>query len=139
IEIQQPVHLIVYKSHDDSGRQVKRGGSCEQVSQQRTVVPAEMAICARPIFPGITPVDCRADQGSGGGRNRRLEPSCSGKRAAIVSCTQAAEREIAGIEVIDACLKVRKVAAYQVQLDLVECSGAGCSPEEYLTNWKSLV
>jgi len=51
-------------------------------------------------------------------------PVASTRNAAIVSGAQPAQAELGGSEVIDAGRKVGEVAADEVELDLVERSGA---------------
>ena len=63
IDIQQAVHGSVHKSARYLGWQAEGCGDGDEVGEQRAVVPAEVAIGAFLIFPGIAPVGTRADHG----------------------------------------------------------------------------
>ena len=47
------------------------------------------------------------------------------ENAAVVSCSQLAQAELGGGEVIDACIEVRKMTADQIKLDFIQRSRAG--------------
>src|SRR5439155_12498667 len=93
--------------------------------QHSAVVPAEMAIGTRLIFPSIAPIDAGA-----GDNNRRvsdggLSRGRFNQHSAIISDAQPAQAELRRSKVIETGLEIRQVTANQIQLDFVKRSGAG--------------
>ncbi len=84
-----------------------------------------MAVGAVLILPGVTPVGASADDGQRSVSDRGFGGCGLNQDAAIVSGAQAAQAEFGGGEVIDARFEVGEIAANQIELDLVERSGAG--------------
>src|SRR5260370_13087045 len=84
-----------------------------------------MAVGAGLILPGIAPVGASADDGERRVSDGRFAAGGLDQYAAIVSGTQLAQAKLGGSEVVDAGLKLGEVAAAEVELDLVERSGAG--------------
>src|SRR4029077_15874979 len=125
VYIQQAVYRRVHKPAHYFGGQAQGGGDGQPVREPRGVVPAKMAIGAGLILPGIAPVGAGADDGEGRVSDGRFAAGGLDQDAAIVSGAQMAQAKLGGSEVIDAGLKVDEVAADEVELDLVERSGAG--------------
>src|SRR5205807_3804958 len=96
-----------------------------KIGQHSAVVPAEMAIGARLIFPSIAPVD------AGAGNNYRrvsdggLSRGRFNQHSAIIFDAQPAQAELGRSKVIETGLEIRQVTANQIQLDFVKRSGAG--------------
>ncbi len=126
IDIQQAVHVGVHEAAHDPGGQTQGGGDGEQVGEERPVVPAEMAVGAGLIFPGVAPVGAGANDGEWRVCDRRFPAGGFDEDAPIVSRAQPAQAELGRSKVIDAGRQVRKVAANQIQLDFVERSRASC-------------
>ena len=125
IHVEQAIHGVVYESADYLGGQAERSADGQEIGQQGAVVPAEVAVGAVLILPGVAPVgggadDCQRSVGDGRLGGRGIDQD-----AAIVTGPQPAQAELGGGEVIDAGLKVRKISADQVEFDLVERSSAG--------------
>ena len=72
IDIEQLIHFRVDETGDHLGRKTQCGRNREQVREQRAVVPAEMAVGAALILPGVAPVCAGADDGHWRMRNRGL-------------------------------------------------------------------
>ena len=70
VETQQGVYLRVDEPGDDVRGKFQRVCDCEQVGEDRAIVPAEMTISAGAVFPGVPPICARAnddDRGMGYG------------------------------------------------------------------------
>src|SRR5437899_418819 len=78
IYIEQAVYRRVHKTADYLGGQAQGGGDGQQVGQQRAVVPAEMAIGAGLIRPGIAPVGAGAADG-----DRRVDDRRKGSDSSL--------------------------------------------------------
>ena len=125
IDVEQAIHRLVNESAHYFGGQAEGGADGQQVGEQGAVVPAEVAVGAVLILPGVAPVGGGADDGQRGVGDGGLGGGGIDQDAAIVSGAQPAQAELGGGEVIDAGLKVGEIAADQVEFDLVERSGAG--------------
>ena len=126
IYIQKAIDASVREAAYQPGWQTQGGGDGEQVREQSAVVPAEMAVAARLIFPSIAPVGAGANDsewrvGDGGCAAGGFKED-----AAIVSRAQAAQAEFGRGEVIDPGIEVGKATANEIELHLVECAGASC-------------
>jgi hypothetical protein len=130
IDSEQGVHLRIDEPADDLSREFccSRGG--QKIGQDGAVVPAEVAIRAGAIFPGVPPICTRTNDDY-----RRV---CHGRMAArgiddslaVVSGAELAQAELGGSEVIYAGGQSRGIAALQigthhVQFDFVKRAGAG--------------
>src|SRR5258708_30814578 len=60
IDIQQMIYVGVDEAAYDLGRQTQGSGDGEKVGEHSPVVPAEVAVGARLILPGISPVSACA-------------------------------------------------------------------------------
>src|SRR5207245_6884614 len=83
-------------------------------------------ICRRLIFPRIAPLGEGTNDGDWGMANCCFIPGRLTQSTAIVSSTQPAQSELRGRKVVYACFQIDKISAHNVDLDFVECSGAGC-------------
>ena len=124
IDIEQSVNGIIHKTADNFGRQPQRRADRQQVGEQRAVVPAEVAIGAVLIFPGVPPVCSSADDGQRGMGDGGLGGGSGDQDAAIVPGAQFAQAKFGGGKVIDAGFEIREIAADQVEFDLVKRAGA---------------
>lgn len=137
IDIEQAVHCIVDETAYYFCRQTQGSGDRQQIGEQSAVIPAEMAVGAVLIFPGVAPVSGGAHDGQRSVSDGRLVGRSFSQDAAIVSGAQAAQSKLGGGEVIDAGFEVgpiarTKISADQIELDLVERSGAGRGAKVYL-------
>ena len=123
------------KPHTTFAGKPKRRGDSQQVGEQSAVIPAEMAVGAVLILPGVAPVGGGADDGQRGVRDGRLAGGSLDQDAAKVSGAQAAQSKLGSGEVIDAGFEVgrspTKIAADQIEFDFVERSGAGGGAKVY--------
>ena len=108
IDVEQAIHGVVYESADYLGGQAQRSADGQEVGQQGAVVPAEVAVGAVLILPGVAPVgggadDCQRGVGDGGLGGRGIDQD-----AAIVSGAKPAQAELGGGEVIDAGFEVAR-------------------------------
>ena len=90
-----------------------------------------MPVRARLVFPGVPPVD-RAQHDRRRPARDRVIGGGSRERGADVAAAQAAKREVAGAEVIEARLEARDRADRDVHLGLVERARRGRGAEEHL-------
>src|SRR5215469_9304637 len=72
IEIKQAVHVGVYESEHNLGWQPRSYRNGQHIRQQRAVIPTEMAIGARLVLPGVSPVRSGAENSRGGMSHSRL-------------------------------------------------------------------
>src|SRR5262249_59648572 len=100
-----------------------RGG--EQVGQKRARVPEEVPEGARPVLPGVPPVDGGQDQGRGRIPDEIAPGGAGRERRALIARPQSAQREITRAEVVDAGLEPRDLPGDDVDLGLVEGAGRG--------------
>ena len=126
IDIEQGIDRVVHKTAHHFGRQTQRRGDGQQVGEQGAVVPAEMAVGAVLILPGVAPVRASADDGQRSLGDCGFGGGGLDQDAAIVSGAQFAQAELGGGEVIDAGFEIvrQKIAADQIEFDLVKRSGA---------------
>ena len=66
VDVKEPIYGVVYESADYFGQQAQRGANGQQVGEQSAVVPAEVAVGAVLILPGVAPVSGGADDGQWG-------------------------------------------------------------------------
>src|SRR5207245_7418979 len=125
IDIQQAIHVGIDETTHDAGSQTQGGGDGEKVGEESTVVPTEVAVSARLIFPGVAPVSAGANDSEWRVCDRRFSAGGFKERAPIISGAQPAQAELSGGKVVDAGLQVAQVAANQIQLDFVQRSSAG--------------
>src|SRR5262249_28489482 len=124
VQTQQVIYLAVDKSANQPGLESQRRGSRQQIGVNGSVVPSEMPIRARLIFPGVSPVGAGGDHDHG-----------SLDRTAELAFAEAAQGMISRVEMIDAGWRTGERAADQIQLDLVEGAGTSCGAEENLAEW----
>ncbi len=129
IEVEQAVHRVVDESANYLRGQSQRSANCQQVGEQRAIVPSEMAVGAVLILPCVAPVGGGADDGQRTVSDIEIIGSGVDEDTAIVSGAQFAEAEFSGGEVIDASFESREITADQIEFDLVERSGAGGGTE----------
>src|SRR5258708_10071670 len=126
IDIQQMIHVGVDEAAYDRGRQTQGSGDGEKVGEHSPVVPAEVAVGARLILPGIAPVSACANDSEWCVCDSTFSACGFKQDTPIISRAQAAQTEFGGSEVVDTRRQVAQVAANQIKLHLVERSGAGC-------------
>src|SRR5260370_2186037 len=61
IDSKQLVDGLVYKPQNDSHRHLGRGSFCQNIRQNRAIIPEGMAVCSCPRFPDIWPEPTVAD------------------------------------------------------------------------------
>src|SRR5262249_16907102 len=131
--VEQCVYLGINESRNNRRGQLQCCCHGHHVRENRSVVPAKMAIGTYSVLPSVAPIRAGADD-----HGRRMSDEGSRRRgmiqhATVVATSQTPERKIAGAEMINAGFEIRKIAAYQVQLEFVQCASAGGSPEINLT------
>src|SRR6266852_7052094 len=125
IDVQQAIHAGVDEAAHDPGRQTEGGGNSEQVGEESAVVPAEMAVGAGLIFPGVAPAGAGANDGERGVGDGGFAAGGFEEDTTVISWAQEAEAEFGGGEVIDAGIEVSEGTANEIELDLIERAGAG--------------
>src|SRR5450755_4576709 len=85
-----------------------------------------MTIGAGLVFPGVSPVRSRTDDRSGRSFHCGFHRSRVSQVSAKVTLSQEPQCHVRRVEMIDARIQARQVASHDVQLNLVESSGAGC-------------
>ena len=129
VEVEQAVQLVVDEAEHDARGQIDGGGCCEEVGEQRAVVPEAVAVGARLVLPGVAPERARASDDDGGGGHRRLARRRRHHGRPVVAGAQAAQREVVRPEVVDARLEVGERPRDQVEVDVIERAGAGGGAE----------
>ena len=125
IDVEQAIHGVIDESANHFGREAQGRADRQKVAEKGAVVPAEVAVGAVLILPGVAPVGGGADDGQWGVSDGGLRGRGFDQDAAIVSGAKLAQAEFGGGKVIDAGFEVGEVPADQVELDLVQCSRAG--------------
>ena len=98
-----------------------------------------MAIGARLVLPGVPPVCSGADDGRGRVSHRGFHRRRLSQVSAKITFSQKPQRYIRRIEVIHAGVQARETASHDIQLDLVEGSGAGCGAKIDFSAWRFTV
>src|SRR5207244_2432793 len=125
INVQQAIDLRILEAANDLCRQSQGCRDREKIGQHSAVVPAEMAIGARLIFPSIAPVDAGAGDNYRRVSNGGLIRGRFNWHSAIICNAQPAQTELRRSKVIETGLEIRQVTANQIQLDFVKRAGAG--------------
>ena len=125
INIQKAIDASIDEAANHPGWQTQGGGDGQLVREESAVVPAEMAIAAGLILPGVAPVDAGANDGEWRVGDGGFAGGGFDEDATIVSGAQSAQAELGGGEVIDAGIEVSEGTANEIELDLVERAGAG--------------
>src|SRR5882672_12790509 len=94
-----------------------------------------MAIGARLVLPSVPPVCSGADYRRGRMSHRGFHRRRLSQVSAKITFPQNPQRYIRRIEVIHTGTQTREIATHDVQFDLVESSGAGCSAKVDLSAW----
>ena len=138
VDIEQRVDLVVDEAGEKLGGKTERSADRQQVCETGAVVPAEVAIGSRAIFPRVAPIGARADNDERRVCHRWIAGRGVDQNLTIVPRAELAQSKLCGAEVVDACRKIRKIAADQVELDFVQRARASCSTEESLSARKFL-
>ena len=116
---QDLVHITVDESGQKAGLLAQRIGGCQQIRENRAIIPEAVTVPPSSVLPGAAPEDRRADD-SGEHCRQRIVGSSSGQVSPEISFSQLGEGIIGGSVVVDPGGQSRKVAADQVKLDWVE-------------------
>src|ERR1051325_445602 len=126
IYVEQRVYLVIHKIRKNCRGQLQCGGHRLEVGENRTVVPAEMAIRTDSIFPRVAPIRPCADDHSRSMLEKRIGRRRMRQNTAVVAFSQTPERKISGSEVVNAGFEARKITADNVQFEFVQSASAGC-------------
>src|SRR5262249_42843355 len=119
IDAQEPIHLVVDESGQDTRRKPERTGDNQQVGEHRAGVPEQVPVRTRLILPGVSPVDAGEQDGRRPARRRVVGGGRREPRADVAGA-RAGEREAAGTKWIEPGLEAGAPAPRYVPLGLEE-------------------
>src|SRR5262245_48287004 len=91
-----------------------------------------MTIGARLVLPSIAPIGRSADDDNGGGGHGGFSSTRLYQNTAVVPGTEPTQSKVVGTEVINSCLQFRQITTDEVQVDMIERTGASRSAKEDL-------
>src|SRR5579862_655641 len=142
INVQQRVYLRVDETGNNFRRKVRRSRDRQQIGKDRAVVPTEMTVRARAVFPRVAPVGPRTDNGDRSMRDGGIASRRFDEYLAKVSRSKQAKPELRCTEVIQASGQrggipagqtfCGKIPANNVEFDFVKRASASRRAEKCL-------
>ena len=132
VEAEQFINLRVDKPGQNLGRKIRGFGYRQKIGQDGAIIPAEVAIGAGAVFPGVAPVGAGANDDYRSVGDRWFAARGLDQRLPEVARPQLAQAELGDAEVVDASRKPAstgagqsftwKIGADDVEFDFVECA-----------------
>ena len=129
VDVEEVVDRAVGETEDDFRRELLVGGVGEEIGEEGTGVPIDVAVGTLLVAPGVSPEGAGADRDHRGRGDGRFVASGLHNECAVIASSETTETVIVCSVVVDAGFEVREVGADEIEFEVEAGAGAAGGAE----------